>query len=67
MKTVFKDYVLGAIRQNGKSVDDVCMLCGISKSTFYKRLSEPDGMDRQMIRTLHKYASIPYEELVERR
>ena len=67
MKTSFKDYTLGMIRSSGMKIDDVCALAGISKPTLYRRLSDPDRIDRQTIRMLHKHCGMSYEELIERK
>lgn len=67
MKTSFREYTLGRIRSAGMTVDEVCVLCDITKPTLYRRLSEPDRMDRLTLRILHKHCGIDYDELMERR
>lgn len=67
MKTSFSDYVIGSLRANGKNIDDIAQITGTSKSTIYRKLADPDTMSREMLRAIHKYTNIPYEELLERR
>ena len=67
MKTAFKDYVIGHLTANGKTLDDIAQMTGTSLSTVYRKLSDPDTMSREMLRMIHKYSNISYEELMERR
>ena len=68
MKTVsFRDFVLGQMKSTGHTVEEMCDLCGKSRSTMYRLLSEPDSIDRRMLRLLHKYVGISYEDLIERK
>lgn len=67
MKVKFRDYILGHIRSSGMTVDDFCDLCDITKPTLYRKLNEPDRIDRTMIRVLHKHCGLTYEDLMERR
>lgn len=64
---MFRDFILGEMRKRGKTVEDLCSLCGKSRSTVYRILSDPDSMDRQTIRLLHRHFGIDYAELMERR
>lgn len=64
---MFRDFILGEMRKRGKTVEDLCSLCGKSRSTVYRMLSDPDLMDRQTIRLLHRHFGIDYAELMERR
>lgn len=67
MKIAFKDYVIGHLTANGKTLDDIAQMTGTSLSTVYRKLSDPDTMSREMLRMIHKYGNISYEELMERR
>lgn len=67
MKTAFSDYVIGSLRANGKSLDDIAQITGSSKSTIYRKLADPDSLSREQIRIIHKHTGIEYAELMERR
>lgn len=67
MKVPYRDYILGHLKASGKNVKDLAMQCGVSKDTIYRKLREPDTIDRNTLRILHKVTGISYEELIERR
>ena len=67
MRTSFDAYVKGAVLSAGWSLAEFADASGVTISTVYNWLREPDKMPRHALRLLHKYAGIAYEDLIERR
>lgn len=60
----YRNMVLGKAKQEGLTVGEVCQILGVSRSTIYRLLDNPDTLSRGQLKLLCKYTKIPITTLL---
>lgn len=60
----YRNMVLGEAKKQGISTNEIQKMLGISHSTLYRLLDEPDKITRGQLKILNKYLKIPMTTLL---